>query len=148
MKNQQFQLGQHYDESFHNLSPREIIDNLEGLAYGKEEGVYNRKLTSEEIMVAKHELADVSLKIAKVEEDKKSAMDDFKEALKKPNEMKKELLEAIKLRSVRKEGILYFVDDQEEGTMYTFDEQGVCIDSRPLLAKERQTKLRQINSAQ
>lgn len=145
MSTSKFKVGEHYDEAFKGMTPKEIIDNLEGLAYGKEDGVYNKKLTSEELAVAKHNLADVSISIAKIEQEKKDAMDEFKDRLKEPTATKKELIEAIKLKSVRKEGILYYVDDQEDGMMYIFDEQGICIDERPLLAKERQTKMRQIN---
>ena len=72
-------------------------------------------------------------------------MDVFKAELKEPNIEKAELLQAINMKSVEEEGTLFYCDDQEEGIMYIIDQQGICIDSRPLRAKERQTKMRTVN---
>ena len=141
-KNEQtFELGKHYDKSFQGLSPKDIKDNLEGLAYGKEEGSYTKNLTEAELGFAKSRFADVGLTIAKIEEDKKEAMDDFKDMLKEPNSEKKDLIEMIKHKSVRKEGILFLVDDQEKGVMYKFDENAICVDMRPLLPTEKQMRM-------
>lgn len=138
---QNFELGKHYDSSFQGLSPKEIRDNLEGLAYGKEDGVYTKNLTEAELGFAKSKFADVGLAIAKIEDEKKEAMDEFKHQLKEPTAEKKELIEMIKHKSVRKEGVLWLVDDQEKGVMYKFDETGICVDMRPLLPTEKQMRI-------
>lgn len=136
--NNKFELGKPFSESLNGLSTNEIKDNLEGVAYGKEEGIYTKNLTEAELGHAKSHLADVSIQIAKINEDKKEAADEFKDMLKEPSTKHKELIEAIKHKSVRKEGVLFLVDDVESGMMYKFDDNGICVDVRPLLATERQ----------
>ena len=148
MSKPQFELGKHYDESFKGLSPRELTDNMESLAYGKEDAIYTKKLTKEELDVAKSKLADVSIAIAKIQEDKKEAMDEFKEMLKDPNISHKELIEMIKFKAVSVSGILYEVDDQEAGLMYKFDTNAICVDVRALLPTERQTRIRKMSAEQ
>lgn len=138
MSKKRFELGQRFDESLDGLSTREIKDNLDGICYGKEEANYTKKLTEEELGFAKSKLADVSIEMDQIADEKKEAMDDFKERLKKPTADRKELLQAIKFKSVNKQGILYLIEDIEEKMMYKFDEEGICVDARPLLATERQ----------
>ena len=143
-----FRVGQLFDESFVGLSPDTIKDTLDSTCYKVREGAYNKKLSAEEIQVAKSDLADVSIKLAKIAEDKKEVMDDFKDKVKGPESEKQHLLSAIRLGSVRMDGLIFEIDEQEENTMYIFDEQGICIDSRPLLPNEKQQKIRAINKKQ
>lgn len=133
-----FEIGRIFDPSFEGMKRNELTANLQATATKVEEGAYTKNLTQDELGIAKSDLADVSIKIAKIEEDKKFAMDDFKEALKQPKESHKELIDTIKHKSIRKEGLLYLVDDQENGLMYKFDEDAICVDVRPLSPKERQ----------
>lgn len=140
-KKQQFSIGEVFDPSFKDLSAEERKQNLEGMSAKIEEGEYTKKLSKEELDVAKSELADVSIEIAKIEDEKKEMVDKFKEILKPKGKKYSELLEAIKFKSIRKKGTLYLVDDQEEGVMYYFDENAICVDSRALLPQERQTHL-------
>lgn len=134
--------GDYFDGSFANMTPKDVKDNLEGIFYGKEEGNYTKRLTEDEIIVAKSNLADNSIKIAKLNDEKKEAMDEFKDKFKPLDVMQKELLDAIRFRTVRKEGVLYLLDDPETMTMYKVDERGVVVDSRPMLAEERQQVIR------
>jgi hypothetical protein len=140
-KNAQFQLGEHYDETFKGLNPKEILDNLEGLAYTKEEGVYTKDLSEAELGKAKHDFAEIGLEIAKIEGDKKDAMEVFKTQLKEPKLKNNALLEMLKYKKIEKEGVLWLIDDQEKGMMYKFDENGICVDVRPLQRGERQLKM-------
>jgi hypothetical protein len=36
------------------------------------------------------------------------------------------------------------IDDQEEGMMYYFDNNGVCVDFRPLLKSEKQMRMKSV----
>ena len=138
MSKSNFKLGQVFSEALNGLTIREIKDNLDGICWGKEEANYTKTLTEEELGFAKSKLADVSIEMDQIADEKKEAMDEFKERLKRPTLERKELLNAIKYKSVNKQGILYMIDDVEAKLMYKFDEQGVCVDVRPLLATERQ----------
>jgi hypothetical protein len=133
-----FEIGKIFDSSFEGMDRNELISNLQATATKIEDGVYTKQLTQDELGIAKSEFSDVSIKIAKIEENKKEAMEEFKQQLKQPKATAKELLETIKNQTVRKEGLLYLVDDQDAGVMYSFDEDAICVGFRPLSPKERQ----------
>lgn len=143
MSKSQHQIGQVFDPLFNNLKPSEIKENLDAMAAKVIDGEYTKNLTKEELNVAKSELADVSIEIAKIEKAKKEAMEDFKQQFKEPKRKHKDLLEAVQFKSVRKTGILYLIDDQDAGMMYSYDENGICVDSRALLPQERQAHIGQ-----
>ena len=127
-----------FDHTFADMSPKDIKDNLEGICYGKEEGNYTRRLSEDEIVVAKSDLAENSIKIAKVNDEKKEKMDEFKDKLKPLDLKQKELLDAIKYRTIRKEGVLYLLEDPENNLMHKVDNRGIVVESRPMLPEERQ----------
>lgn len=141
-----FKIGQLYDQAFAKLTTQEVQDNLEAIAWGVEERAYTKNLTPEEIVEKKDEYSEVGLVLSEIAREKKEAMDVFKARAKQPTEEAKLLLDAIKFKSEQKYGKLHLVDDQENGMMYFFDEKGVCVDARPLDKKERQTRLKTINS--
>lgn len=97
-----YKLGQPMDEAFNGMKPQEIIDNMESVCYGKEEGEYTKNLTEAELGVAKTEFADVGIKIAKIEQKKKDFMAEIKAELAEPKAEHKVLLETIKHKSIRK----------------------------------------------
>jgi hypothetical protein len=135
-----------YDQAFAKLTTQEVQDNLEAVAWGIEERAYTKNLTPEEIVEKKDEYSEVGLVLSEIAREKKEAMDSFKARAKQPSEEAKLLLDAIKFKSEQKYGKLHLVDDQENGMMYFFDAKGVCVDARPLDKKERQTRLKTINS--
>jgi len=116
-----FKLGQPMSEAFNGMNPKEIMDNLEAVMYGKEEGEYTKHLTEEELAFAKSTFAETGIQIAKIEQEKKEAMAEFKDKLKEPKSEYNDLIETIKRKSIRKEGVLFLVDDPENSMMYKFD---------------------------
>lgn len=142
MSKQKLNFGDYFDKTFGNMTPKEVKDNLESIFYSKEDGNYTKRLTEDEVVVAKSNLAENSITIAKINDEKKEKIDEFKDKL-KPLEIKqKELLDAIRFRTVRKEGTLYLLDDPDTMTMYKVDDRGIVVDSRPMLAEERQQVIR------
>lgn len=141
-----FKIGQLYDPALAKMTEKEIQDNLEAVAWGIEEKAYTKNLTEEEIVEKKDEYSEVGLTLSEIAREKKEAMDSFKSRAKQPSEKAKLLLDAIKFKSEQKYGKLHLVDDQENGMMYFFDEKGVCVDARPLAKKEKQMKLKTVNS--
>jgi len=133
-----YKIGQHFDNSFKGLSEKEIWDNLEGIADKVEEGHYTKALTPEELSEKRAALGDVSISLAKFEQKKKDFMAQLKADMAEPLSEKAELIDAIKHKSVNLEGRLWLVSDQEEGLMYKFDHNGLCVDVRALLPTERQ----------
>jgi hypothetical protein len=141
-----FKLGNHYDQAFTTMSEKEVKDNLEAIAYGIEERSYTKNLTAEEVIQKKDDYSEIGIRLSEIALEKKEAMDRFKIRSKEPKEQSGILLQAIKFKSEQKFGELYLVDDQESGMMYSFDLSGVCVDVRPLAKKEKQLKLKTVNS--
>lgn len=145
-ENSEFKLGQMMP-NFMGLNPQQIHDNLEGSCYGKEEGSYQKQLSEPELGKVKSDFAQVGLEISKIESEKKDAMEVFKTRLKEPKKNYSTLLDALKHKSVEKEGLLYLFDDVDTGIMYKVDEQGIVVDFRPMQQKEKQTVIRQLKIA-
>lgn len=141
-----FKLGDYFANEFIGASRKYVIDNLEGVCYSKTEGEYTKTLTIEELADKKDQLAEVSIRIARLEEERKEAMAEFKELMKDPKETHSSLIETIKFKSERRNGTLYHIDDQESQIMYFFDEHGMCVDLRPLKANERQSKIKMLTN--
>jgi len=137
-KKKKLEFGDFFDHTFAEMSPKDIKDNLEGICYGKEEGNYTRRLSEDEIVVAKSNLAETSITIDKIEEEKKEAVAEFKKKLEPHTTKKKDLLDAIKFRTIRKEGVLYLLEDPENNLMHKVDDRGIVVESRPMLPEERQ----------
>ena len=144
-KQKEFEVGEAYSQEFLNLSDESKKDNLEGLAYSVKNETYTKILSEDELIDRREKLSDVCIDIDIVEVQKKELMDEFKERLKTPKETKAELLTAIRFKSESRTGNLYHIDDQENGFMYIFDEDAVCVESRPLKPTEKQAKIKTFN---
>ena len=145
---EEFRIGEHFAENFKGMAPKEVKDNLEGVCYEKQEGSYTKILTQEELAERKSRLAEVSIELARIEDAKKDYMEEIKTLQTEPKASHKYLLETIKHKSERKEGTLYLIDVQEKGMMYFFDEEGVCVDARPLMPNEKQMKIQPLRKAE
>lgn len=137
-----FKIGQHYDEALRTMQPSEIKDNLDSIAWGIQEKSYTKFLTDEEVIGRKDEYSEIAISLSEIATQKKEAMDRFKLLIKEPKVRASMLLESIKFKSEQNHGLLYLVDDQEDGMMYSFDTLGICVEVRPLTKEEKQTKLR------
>lgn len=146
-KNQSFKVGDHYDEKVAALTYQERKDVLEGICYKMTNESYTKQLTQEEQTEKKHELAEVSILISELLEKKKAILAELKAEMTTPTEQKSELLKAIKYKSETRTGLLFYIDDQESGTMYIFDDNAVCVEFRPLRQDEKQTRMRTLNIA-
>lgn len=148
MSKREFEIGDVYDENLVKEDQIVVRNTLESIASVVTKESYTKLLSDDEITERRKNLADVSIEINDIEEEKKKVMDEFKLRLKKPIEIKKELLNAIKHKAEQRNGNLFHIDDQENGFMYIFDEEGVCVDSRPLRPTERQIKIKMLNEKQ
>jgi len=144
-KVREFEIGDKYDAQLSIQTPDVIKNTLEGVAYNVVNDSYTKTLSEEEVTERRKQLANVSIEINDIEEEKKEVITEFKERLAKPLSDKKELLSTIKHKSEYRTGNLYQLDDQENGFMYIFDEEGICVDSRLLKPTERQGRIRTIN---
>ena len=146
-KNQrEFEVGDMFDPEMKDQSIKTKKDTLESVSYEVKVEGYTKILTHEEVTDRRADLSDVCISINDIEEEKKEVINVFKERLKAPKMERSELLASIKHKSEFRNGDLYYIDDQENGFMYIFDEHGECIESRPLKPNEKQTKIKQLNA--
>lgn len=68
-------------------------------------------------------------------------MESLKEQKKPIAENNKELLMALETMHQEVDGVLYHIDDQEDGVMNTYNELGEFISSRRLRPDERQASI-------
>lgn len=141
-----FRPGDLYDEKVASYPVQERRDILEGIAYKVETDKYTKALTPEEQAHKKHLLAEVSIQLSELEAKKKEIMAELKAEFAEPLAEKKELLDVIRHKSERREGLLYYIDDQENGMMYIFDDNAECIESRAMRPDEKQTKIKSLNN--
>jgi hypothetical protein len=138
----QYRVGDVYDEQVHSLPVQERMDVLEGICYQAKDESYLKKLSEEELIQKKEILSEVSIQLSELEEKKKLILAELKAEAETQIEIKKEVLVAIKHKSEFCKGILYYIDDQESGMMYIFDENAVCVESRRLRQEEKQTTIK------
>ena len=100
---------------------------------------YMHRFTPEELSQKKESLAEVSISINEIEEEKKEVMNDFKERLKPLTDQKAELLDNIKLGSeyVANEECAKIIYHEEKMVGY-YNKLGELVYSRPMMPQEMQ----------
>lgn len=122
---------------FPDLSGRELIENLEANADDAEDRTYYVPLSEEEIIELKDKFANLSIKLAKIEERKKMAMDEFKLEMAPLIEEKGIILNEIKMGAREEEGIVFKFVDYDQAMVGFYNQQGILVDSRPAMQDER-----------
>lgn len=111
---------------------------------GTEEVSYSRVFTPEELAEQREMLTDASIRLADIEEEKKAAMDAFKEQAKPYAEQKKKAIEALrkKAETVTEQCYKYF--DEETKMVGFYNKEGNLVSSRPAFANEMQKTMFQV----
>lgn len=122
---------------FPELSGRDLIDNLQANADDAEDRTYYVPLSEEEIIELKDKFANLSIKLAKIEERKKMAMDEFKLEMAPLVEEKGIILNEIKMGAREEEGIVFKFVDYDQAMVGFYNQQGILVDSRPAMQDER-----------
>jgi hypothetical protein len=118
-----------------NFIKREL---LEANCDAVEEVGYTRQFTPEELNERKEDLADTSISISEIENEKKQANDDFKSRLKPLEERKTTLLTELKTKSeFVKEECYKFICHDERMVGY-YNSEGELVDKRPIRPQEMQ----------
>lgn len=133
---------------FADMPAKERKDNLQAMAHSIENTSYYVNLTQDELDVRREKLTDNFIKISDLDTELKSVTKRLKSEQKPLIEENTDLLHNIKTKTEQKSGVLYHVDDQEDGTMYSYDEEGTLITSRRLRPDERQCSIFSISKAQ
>lgn len=99
---------------------------------------YMRQFTPEELQTRKEELANNSITINDIEQEKKMVMDSYKEKLKPLQDKQQTLIEDIRKKAELVSGVCYCFVSEEERMTYIINEDGDCIEAHPCTAEELQ----------
>jgi hypothetical protein len=106
-----------------------------------QELTYTRQLTSEELAECREKLTDASIKLADIAEEKKLAMDAFKEEAKPYEEIRTKQIKNLKHKSEVVTGLCYKFIDEETRMVGFYNKEGDLVDSRPAFADELQRNI-------
>ena len=109
-----------------------------------QEMTYTRQLTSEELAECREKLTDASIKLADIAEEKKRAMDAFKEESKPYEEIRAKQIKNLKHKSEVITGMCYKFIDEETRMVGFYNKEGDLVDSRPAFADELQRNIFQV----
>lgn len=118
---------------------------LEANCDSVEEMEYSRRFTGEELSGMKDVLSDVCIQINRIENEKKEAMDGFKERLKPLNDEKKQLLEEIEQQSTLVTEHCYKFIDHEAREVGYYNRLGELVYSRPVQKQEMQKTIMSVS---
>lgn len=121
---------------FNEYSDLDREEMLQSNAESIEEGQYFEKLPEEELAEKRRQFSNKSIEIAKLEDKKKEAMDEFKAKLTPVKQEAKNLLVEIKTGHTEKSGKLFKMIDHENSQVGFYTAEGVLIDQRPATREE------------
>lgn len=132
---------------FEGQSKSVVIDNLEGMCHSKQNMVYQKALDEQSLQREEKEFASDHIKLAKIKAEFEKVKDEFKDKMKTIEQMLALKLEILKNKAIQMEGEVYLVDDQEEGMMGYYDNEGNLINARRLTPDERQTRIGSLSTS-
>ena len=123
-------------KDYENARDREAFlkDNCDKV----EEKGYMKKFTTEELQGSKETLANISIKIDEIEEQKKEVSKEFKAELQPLVEERKEMVSNIRQKAKYVKEICYKFVDQEAKETGFYNADGDLIESRPATSDELQ----------
>jgi hypothetical protein len=127
---------------FPDMSPERRAKMLADNAYGKENRTYQKEFTQDEIDNFKSGLSDSMIEKNALTEAFAEARKEHTAKIAPINGKIKGLLEFIKYKSRQVTEEVYLYDDQTEGIMAAYNNEGELISTRKLTPDERQTKMR------
>lgn len=130
---------------FPNEPPEVRLQLMKDNCYNAEEIKQKRFFSEDEKNKLKDDITNDALRSSEIEDQIKSLTQPLKEELKSIKSLMR-----VRLTDVRKgyediEATVYCFDDQEEGMMNSYDENGTLVSSRKLYPSERQTKIVALN---
>lgn len=123
------------------MTPSARIKFLKDNAYNIKEGKYFKKFTDEELAAKKDDYVTAASQLADKQDEFKEISAKYKGEIKEMALATGSQLSAIRQRGEYTEGETYMFDDQAEGFMYTFDENGEELERRRLKKEEKQTSV-------
>ena len=141
-----WKVGDIYSETVASAPKDYRMETLGSLAYHTKTSSYSRTLSPEELVEKKSRLSELALELEAIEEKKKQLMEEIKSEMAEPKTEYSLVLSEIKYKQQQKTGKLFEIDEQEEGRMYVFDSEAICIEVRSLRPEERQGKMKMLKN--
>jgi len=120
-----------------DMNPKEVQDILQSNSEHITEGEYYRPLSDEEIEARRRVHTETCIKLSDLDSKKKLAVEHFKGKMKPLVEQNGIVLDEIKTKQVRCDGVLYEVANYEDEVMETYNEKGEFISHRKLRNEEK-----------
>lgn len=111
---------------------------LEDSCDAVEDVTYSKPFTPEELALKREQLTDASIKIADIEEEKKTVMDGYKERLKPLQTQKEDAIKALRDKSQTVTEKCYKFFDEDTKTVGFYNKEGNLVNSRPAFKQELQ----------
>jgi len=122
---------------FGNKEGKELLEMLEANCDAVEEMHYQVILSAEELVESKNIFAKRSIEEARIEQEKKDAVEKFKTQLDPIKKEKKILLDEIKTQSRSEFGRVYKIVDMDAKETGFYNNRGQLVYSRPANQDER-----------
>lgn len=121
-----------------DLPTVERLAILEAESAGKEETQYQKPLNLVELDVMRHDLVETMIRKGFLDDELAKIKKDFKDKIEPLSDRISETIEALKIKSAEKKGLLYKMISYEERHVYFLDTEGNIVSSRMMLPEERQ----------
>lgn len=102
---------------------------------------YQKTLDDDELAAEKDEFTALSISIQQITEEKERIMAEINERLKVKKELAKTSLMLLRTGRMEVSETVYFIKDENEGKIGTYNQNGVLLYERPMKATERQRKM-------
>ncbi|WP_121665264.1 hypothetical protein [Mesonia aquimarina] len=122
-------------------SPAERLQILKNNAETSEQFTYPKALDANELSKLKDDLTSESIKLAKLDEERKEFLTGLKSKVKPLKASVSANLQKIRSRVEEVEEEVFLMADQEEGMMGYYNAKGELVYQRVLLAEERQFRI-------
>lgn len=116
---------------FENYTHEERIEMLQANADGVENRVYYEELPDEDLAERRSRFIQLSFGIARLEDEKKEMIAEFKVKMEPLKIEVKELLSELKTGHAEKEGRIFKMVNRDEGMVGYYTEAGNLVESRP-----------------
>lgn len=125
-------------------NPLERINFLNDNCDKAEEKGYMKRFTPEQVQSMKEELAETSIQINDIQEEKKEYLKDIKFRVTPLTERKSELLKGIKEKAAYTTEKCYKFIDQDSKEVGYYNSEGDLVESRPAMIDELQGTIFQV----
>lgn len=132
-------------DGYENYTEEQKVEMLENMADGKEITTFYKPLSESEISSKRETLSQEMSKRRRILKEAKSVADDYKEQVKRCNNVVDEALEAIERRAEEKNGVLYKIIDHKTKTVNYYDNNGAWINGRRMNPEEQQLSIMSVS---